>query len=78
VRSLLGSAGTEYDIKESEDGTDTSFTTDIEALYATKATDTPKTNRGIQGGFQEAGHTIIISDDPVPFTALSAVVEVEV
>ncbi|KKL24521.1 hypothetical protein LCGC14_2414490, partial [marine sediment metagenome] len=62
VRSLLGSAGTEYDIKDTEDGTLTEFFRDIGALYSIESTDTPKTNRATEGGFNEENYTIILSD----------------
>ncbi len=78
IRSLLGSAGTEYDIKDTEDGTLTEFFRDIGALYSIESTDTPKTNRATEGGFSEEAYTIILSDDPVPFTALATITEVEV
>jgi hypothetical protein len=78
IRSLLGSAGTEYDIKETEDGTVTEFMTDIGALYSTESKDTPRTNRAVQGGFQRDAYISIVSDDPVPFTCLAIVAEVEV
>ena len=78
IRSLLGSAGTEYDIKDTEDGTLTEFFRDIGALYSIESTDTPKTNRATEGGFNEENYTIILSDDPVPFTALATVTEVDV
>ena len=70
IRSLLGSAGIEYG--------GTEYLTDIEAAYSTESADTDENNRAIQGGFNEDAYTIIVSDDPVPFTALSAVTEVEV
>ncbi len=78
IRSLLGSAGVEYDIKDTEDGTVTEFLTDIEALYSIESADTPKTNRATKGGFNEDAYIVILSDDPVPFTALAAITEVEV
>ncbi len=78
IRSLLGSAGVEYDIKDTEDGTVTEFLTDIGAIYSTESADTPKTDRAIEGGFNEEAYTVILSDDPVPFTALATVIEVEV
>ena len=78
IRSLLGSAGVEYDIKDTENGTVTEFLTDIGALYSTESADTPKTDRATEGGFNEEAYTVILSDDPVPFTALATVTEVEV
>ncbi len=70
IRSLLGSAGTEIG--------GTEFLTDIEATYSTDSADTPVNNRGTQGGFNEDAYTVILSDDPVPFTALAAITEVEI
>ncbi len=70
IRSLLGSAGTEIG--------GTEFLTDIEATYNTDSADTPVNNRGTQGGFNEDAYTVILSDDPVPFTALAAITEVEI
>ncbi len=70
VRSLLGSAGVEYD--------GTEYLTDIKATYSTDSADTPVNNRGTQGGFNEDAYTVILSDDPVPFTALAAITEVEI
>ncbi|KKM14255.1 hypothetical protein LCGC14_1707980, partial [marine sediment metagenome] len=78
IRSLLGSAGVEYDIKDTENGTVTEFLTDIGALYSTESADTPKTDRATEGGFNEEAYTVILSDDPVPFTALATITEVEV
>ena len=70
IRSLLGSAGTEI--------SGTEFLTDIVATYNTDSRDTPVNNRGTQGGFNEDAYTVILSDDPVPFTALAAITEVEI
>jgi len=78
IKSLLGSAGVEYDIKDTENGTVTEFLTDIGALYSTESADTPKTDRATEGGFNEEAYTVILSDDPVPWTALATITEVEV
>ncbi len=70
IRSLLGSAGVEYG--------GTEYLTDINAAYSTESADTDKQYRLIQGGFNEDAYITIVSDDPVPFTALSTVIEVEI
>ena len=70
IRSLLGSAGTEYGGVE--------YLTDIEASYSTESADTDENNRATEGGFNEDNYTTVLSDDPVPFTALATVTEVEV
>jgi len=70
IRSLLGSAGVEYG--------GTEYLTDIEAAYSTSSADTDPQNRATQGGYNEDTYTTILSDDPVPFTVLSAVTEVEI
>lgn len=70
IRSLLGSAGTEIG--------GTEHLTDIEAVYSTDSADTPVNKRATQGGFNKDAYTVILSDDPVPFTALAAVTEVEI
>ena len=70
IRSLLGSAGAE--------SSDTEYLTDIVATYSTSSADTPVNNRATQIGYNEEGYTTILSDDPVPFTALSVVTEVEI
>ena len=70
IRSLLGSAGTEYG--------GTEYLTDINATYSTDSADTDENNRATEGGFNEDNYTTVLSDDPVPFTALAAITEVEV
>lgn len=70
IRSLLGSAGTEYG--------GTEYLTDIEATYSTASADTDEQNRATEGGFNEDAYVVIISEDPVPFTGLAAVVDVEI
>jgi len=70
IKSLLGSAGTEYAGVE--------YLTDIEAEYSTESADTPENNRAVNAGFNEDAYVTIVSDDPVPFTVLSAVMEVEI
>lgn len=70
IRSLLGSAGTEYG--------GTEYLTDIEAAYSTESADTDENFRATEGGFNEDNYTTILSDDPVPFTALATITEVEV
>ena len=70
IRSLLGSAGTEYG--------GTEYLRPIEATYSTESADTDENNRATEGGFNEDNYTTILSDDPVPFTALATITEVEV
>ena len=70
IRSLLGSAGQEYNGVE--------YLQDLEATYSTNSQDTDKEKRLTQGGFSEDAYTTIVSDDPVPFTALSTVTSFEV
>ena len=70
IRSLNGSAGTEYGGIE--------YLTDIEATYSTESQDTDENRRATHGGFNEENYTTIISSDPLPFTVLSAVTEVEI
>lgn len=70
IRSLLGSAGVEYK--------GTEYLTDIHAAYSTDSADTDPQYRLTQGGFNEDAYVTIVSDDPVPFTALSVVTEVEI
>ena len=70
IRSLLGSAGTEYG--------GTEYLRPIEAVYSTDSADTDENNRATEGGFNEDNYTTILSDDPVPFTALATITEVEV
>lgn len=70
VKSLLGSAGAEDDSTE--------YLTDIEATYSTTAADTTKLNRLNNSNMNEQSYVTIVSDDPVPFTALSTVISFEV
>ena len=70
IRSLLGSAGTEYG--------GTEYLRPIKAVYSTDSADTDENNRAIEGGFNEDNYTTILSDDPVPFTVLATITEVEV
>ena len=70
IRSLLGSAGTEYG--------GTEYLRPIEAAYSIESADTDENTRATEGGFNEDNYTTILSDDPVPFTALATVTEVEV
>jgi len=69
IKSLLGSAGVEYG--------GTEYLTDIEAAYSTASADTDENKRAVNGGFNEDAYITIVSDDPVPFTVLSTVIEVE-
>lgn len=70
IRSLLGSAGQEYAGVE--------YLTDLQATYSTDSQDTGEDERLAQGGFSEDAYTTIVSNDPVPFTALSTVISFEV
>ena len=70
IRSLGGQAGQEYAGVE--------YLQNIEATFSTDAQDTTPNNRLAQGGFSEDAYTTIISSDPVPFTALAVIVDVEV
>ena len=70
IKSLLGSAGTEYG--------GTEYLRPIEAVYSADSADTDENNRATEGGFNEDNYTTIISDDPVPFTVLATITEVEV
>lgn len=70
IRSLLGTAGQEYAGVERLQP--------ILATFDTEAQDTKPNNRLTQGGFSEDAYTTIVSSDPVPFTALAAIVDVEV
>ncbi len=70
IRSLLGTAGQEYDGVE--------YLQPILATFSTQTQDTPPDNRLTQGGFSEDGFTTIVSSDPVPFTALAAILDVEI
>ncbi|KKN75856.1 hypothetical protein LCGC14_0375640 [marine sediment metagenome] len=70
IRSLLGSAGQEYG--------GTEYLQDLGATYSTDSQDTNESKRLAQGGFSEDAYVTIVSDDPVPFTALSTVISFEV
>ncbi len=70
IRSLLGTAGQEYAGVE--------YLQPIGATYSTESQDTTPNNRLSQGGFSEDAYTTIVSSDPVPFTALAAIVEVDI
>ena len=70
IRSLLGQAGQEYAGVEKLQP--------IAATFSTEAQDTKPNNRLTQGGFSEDAYTTIVSSDPVPFTALAVIVDVEV
>jgi len=70
IKSLLGSAGQEYG--------GTEYLADIEATYSTSSADTPRDNRLTSGGFSEDAYTTIISDDPVPFTVLATIIDVDI
>ena len=70
IRSLLGSAGQEYD--------STKYLQDLSATFSNDSQDTGEDERLAQGGFSEDAYTTIISDDPVPFTVLSTIVSFEV
>jgi hypothetical protein len=70
IRSLLGKAGQEYDGVE--------YLGDIGATFSTESQDTPKDNRLTSGGFSEDAYTVIVSEEPVPFTCLATIIDVEV
>ncbi len=70
VRSLGGRAGQEYD--------GTEYLGNIEATFSTDSQDTPKDNRLTSGGFSKDAYTTITSADPLPFTVLATIIEVEV
>ncbi len=70
IRSLNGMAGQEYAGVE--------YLQPIEATFSIEAQDTKPDNRLSQGGFSEDAYTTIVSSDPVPFTALSSIIDIEV
>jgi len=70
IRSVGGKAGQEYDGVE--------YLGDINATFSTASQDTPKDNRLTSGGFSEEAYTIIVSDEPLPFTALATIISVEI
>ena len=70
IRSLGGQAGQEYAGVE--------YLQNIEATFSDESQDTPPNNRLTQGGFSEDAYTTIISSDPVPFTVLATIVDVEI
>ncbi len=70
IRSLGGEAGQEYAGVE--------HLQNIEATFSAEAQDTLPNNRLAQGGFSEDAYTTIVSSDPVPFTVLATIVDVEV
>ncbi len=70
VKSLLGSAGQEYGGVE--------HLTPIGATFDNEAKDTGEDNRSIEGGNSEEAYITIVSDDPVPFTCLAAIISYEV
>lgn len=70
IRSLGGQAGQEYAGVE--------HLQNMEATFSAESQDTPPNNRLAQGGFSEDAYTTIISNDPVPFTVLATIVDVEI
>ena len=70
IRSLSGKAGQEYAGVE--------HLQNIEATFSAEAQDTLPNNRLAKGGFSEDAYTTITSNDPVPFTVLATIVDVEV
>ena len=70
IRSVLGCAGQEYGGVE--------YLGEIGATFSTSSQDTPENNRLTFGGFSEDAYTTIVSDDPLPFTVLAAIIDVEV
>ncbi len=70
IKSLLGSAGQEYGGVE--------YLTPIGATFSDEAKDTGEDNRLIEGGNSEEAYVTIVSDDPVPFTCLAAIISYEV
>jgi hypothetical protein len=70
IRSSLGKGGTEYE--------GTEYLTDLNTEFSTESKDNVPDTRPSIGGFNEDAYTVITSDDPVPFTVLASIVEVEV
>jgi hypothetical protein len=70
IKSVGGRAGQEYDGVE--------YLGDINATYSTDSKDTPKDDRLTFGGFSEDAYVTIVSDEPLPFTVLATIIEVEV
>ena len=70
IRSLLGSAGQEYAGVE--------YLQDLNATFSNKSKDNDPDTRLAQGGFSEDAFTTIVSDDPVPFTVLATIIDVEI
>lgn len=70
IRSLDGEAGQEYAGVE--------HLQNVEATFSAESQDTPPNNRLVQGGFSEDAYTTIISSNPVPFTVLATIVDVEI
>ncbi|KKM71499.1 hypothetical protein LCGC14_1430040, partial [marine sediment metagenome] len=70
VRSLLGTAGQEYNGIE--------YLGAIQATFDNESQDTGRNDRLTKGGFSEDAYTTIVSADPVPFTALSTIIDFEV
>ena len=70
IKSLLGSAGQEYGSVE--------YLTPICATFDNEAKDTGEDNRSVEGGNSEEAYVTILSDDPVPFSALATVISYEV
>ena len=70
IRSLGGQAGQEYAGVE--------HLQNVEATFSAESQDTTPNNRLAQGGFSEDAYTTIISSDPVPFTVLATIVDVEI
>ncbi len=70
LRAQNGEAGPEYDGVE--------YLQPILAEYSVDSADTKPDNRLAQGGFSEDAYTTIVSSDPVPFTVLATIIDVEV
>jgi hypothetical protein len=69
IRSSLGKAGTEYE--------GTEYLTELNTEFSTDAADNSPDTRASTGGFNKEAYTVITSDEPVPFTVLATIIEVE-
>jgi len=67
IRSKGGKAGQEYGGKE--------YLSDLNTTFSTSSKDVTILNKG---GFDEDAYTVIVSDEPYPFTVLSTVISFDV
>ncbi|KKM24756.1 hypothetical protein LCGC14_1601940, partial [marine sediment metagenome] len=67
IRSINGTIGQEYGGREY-----------LQNASATYSNDSQDTTRITKGGFTEDAYTIVISDEPVPFTVLSTIISFEI